>query len=418
MKRVIIVGAGFGGINAAKILAKNKNISLLMIDKKNHHLFQPLLYQVATAGLSPANIATPIRTVLSKYGPNCQTIMTKAEHVDLKKNIVETQNGNYNFDYLILACGASHSYFGHDEFEEYAPGLKTLEEAREIRRRVFLAFEQAEREPDKSKHEALLSFVVIGGGPTGVELAGSLGEISNFTLNKEFKNIDPASTKILLIEAGPRILSSFTPKISERVKKDLKSLGVEVWNNCLVSCVDENGINIGDKRINAATVLWAAGVKPSSLGKSLNCEHDDRGRVMVEKDLSLKENPNVFIVGDMGHFKNADGKPLPQVATVAIQQGKQAALNILATIRKRPRKPFFYVDKGQMATVGRGRAVAEIWGLRSSGFFAWLIWLAVHIYYLIGFGNRILVMTQWAMAFFSFKKGARLIQNPDWKSKD
>ncbi len=412
LPKVVIVGGGFGGINAAKILASHCEI--IMIDKKNHHLFQPLLYQVATAGLSPANIAIPIRTILAKY-PQSQTFLAEAQRIDLKNSVVKTDFRDFNYDYLILACGAQHSYFGHGDWEEFAPGLKSLEEAREIRRRVFLAFELAERENNPEKIRSLLTFVVIGGGPTGVELAGALGEISRHALNKEFSHIDPASTRIILVEAGKRILPSFSKELAEGAVKDLEELGVQVLIESAVTHIDDDGVDISQNRINAKTILWAAGVAPASIGRDLEAEHDKAGRVMVEPDLSLKNYPNVFVIGDMAHCKDAKGNPLPGVASVAIQQGRHAAKNIISSIKGQKRLDFRYLDKGQMATIGRGKAVAEVRKLKVNGFFAWVIWLLVHIYYLIGFRNRLLVMMQWALAFFSFHKGARIIQNQEWK---
>lgn len=412
--KVIIVGGGFGGINAAKVLANQCDI--VMIDRKNHHLFQPLLYQVATAGLSPANIAIPIRTIMAKH-QHSETFLAEAKSIDLKNSVVKTDFKDFIYDYLVLACGAQHSYFGHDEWEEHAPGLKSLEEAREIRRRVFLAFERAERESDPEKTRSLLTFIVIGGGPTGVELAGALGEISRHVLNKEFSHIDPASTRIILLEAGKRILPSFSAKVAKQAVKDLEGLGVQVWTESAVTHIDQDGVQIRQERISAKTVLWAAGVAPASIGKNLDGEHDRTGRVVVEADLSLKGHPNVFVIGDMAHCKDKDGLALPGVASVAIQQGRHTGKNIIASVKGKKRTDFRYLDKGQMATIGRGKAVAEVGHLRVNGFFAWLIWLLVHIYYLIGFRNRILVMLQWALAFFSFHKGARIIQNPDWKNR-
>lgn len=414
---VVIIGGGFGGINAAKILAKKK-IDVVMIDKKNHHLFQPLLYQVATAGLNPADIAMPIRAIMAQFGRSSRTFLAEAKSVDLKSSIVKTDFRDFSYDYLILACGAQHSYFGHQDWEACAPGLKTLEQAREIRRRVFLAFEMAEREDDREKTKSLLTFVVIGGGPTGVELAGTLGEISRYALSKEFSHIDPACTRVILLEAGKRILPSFSESTAKRAQKDLEALGVQVWTASAVTHIDKDGVHIDRERINASTILWAAGVKPAAIGRALDCQHDHVGRVMVEQDLSIKNYPNVFVIGDMAHCKNEAGQILPGVASVAIQQGRHAAKNIIALIEGKTPTNFHYLDKGQMAAIGRGRAVAEIGKIRIGGFFAWIAWLVVHIYYLIGFRNRLLVMAQWALAFFSFQKGARLIQTQDWKSGD
>lgn len=415
--RVIIVGGGFAGINAAKILARDPDTILTVIDRRNHHLFQPLLYQVATAGLSPAEIATPIRAILGHH-ENCETYLAEVQAVDLANNLVKTDFRDFSYDYLILACGAQHSYFGRNDWEKSAPGLKTLEQAREIRRRIFLAFELAEREENEHKREELLTFVVVGAGPTGVELAGTLGEISRFALSREFRHIDPRSTRIILVEAGDRILPSFSLKSSERALSDLKALGVDVWTKHKVTNIYENGIDIDGKPMRASTVLWAAGVKPSRLCKTLNVDLDNVGRVIIEKDLSLKDFPNVFVLGDMAHCKNSDNKPLPGVAAVAIQQGRATARNIVRDIAKKPRVPFHYINKGQMATIGRSRAILE-WGpIRIGGIIAWLGWLLVHIYYLIGFKNRVIVMLQWAFSFFSYRRGARLIQSKNWWSVD
>ncbi len=413
--KLVIVGGGFAGINAAKILENDERLEITVIDKRNHHLFQPLLYQVATAGLSPADIASPIRAVLAKH-KNCKTFLAEAKSVDLKNKILTTDFCDFSYDYLILACGAQHSYFGHDEWEDFAPGLKTLEQAREIRRRIFLAFEMAERENRIEEIKRLLTFIIVGGGPTGVELAGTIAEISRYALSFEFANIDPKSTKVILIEAGKRVLPSFSAKTSQRALRDLESLGVQVWTQSAVTNIDSQGVQIGSERISAATVLWAAGVKPSLLGKTLNVPLDKVGRVIVNKDLSLDEHKNVFVIGDMSSFVDKDNKQLPGVASVAIQQGKAVAKNIIADLNKKPRKEFVYFNKGQMATIGHSRAVVEIGSLKIGGFIAWLMWLFVHIYYLIGFRNRIIVMTQWALAFFSYRKGARIIQNEEWRS--
>ena len=413
--KLVIVGGGFAGINAAKILANNERLDITVIDKRNHHLFQPLLYQVATAGLSPADIASPIRAVLAKH-KNCKTFLAETKSIDLKNKILTTDFCDFSYDYLVLACGAQHSYFGHNEWEDFAPGLKTLEQAREIRRRIFLAFEMAERENRIEEIKRLLTFIVVGGGPTGVELAGTIAEISRYALSFEFANIDPKSTKVILIEAGKRVLPSFSAKTSQRALRDLESLGVQVWTQSAVTNIDSQGVQIGSERISAATVLWAAGVKPSLLGKTLNVPLDKVGRVIVNKDLSLDEHKNVFVIGDMSSFVDKDNKQLPGVASVAIQQGKAVAKNIIADLNKKPRKEFVYFNKGQMATIGHSRAVVEIGNLKIGGFIAWLMWLFVHIYYLIGFRNRIIVMTQWALAFFSYRKGARIIQNEEWRS--
>ena len=414
MKKVIIVGGGFAGINAAKALGDKKDIEVVLIDRRNHHLFQPLLYQVAMAGLSPAEIAYPIRSILTRF-KNIQVLLGEVRSVDTKAHKIEIDFGSMNYDYLILACGAKHSYFGHPEWEDFAPGLKNLEQATEIRRRVLTAFEMAERESDQEKRGQLLTFVIVGGGPTGVELAGALGEISRFTLGKDFDQIDPKTTRIILIEGGPRILPSFDPKLSRQAHEDLEKLGVTIWTQRLVTKINSEGVNIGAEFIKASTVLWAAGVQPSGLNKTLNVELDSMGRVMIEKDLSLRNFPEVFVLGDQAHFSSEQG-PLPGLAPVAVQQGQHAANNILRDLRGDVRKSFDYFDKGQMATIGRKKAVAQFRKLRFSGSIAWIAWLLIHIYYLIGFKNRLFVLMDWFWSYATYQKGARLIVNKDWHS--
>ena len=414
MKKVIIVGGGFAGINAAKALGDKKDIEVVLIDRRNHHLFQPLLYQVAMAGLSPAEIAYPIRSILTRF-KNIQVLLGDVRSVDTKAHKIEIDFGSMNYDYLILACGAKHSYFGHPEWEDFAPGLKNLEQATEIRRRVLTAFEMAERESDQEKRGQLLTFVIVGGGPTGVELAGALGEISRFTLGKDFDQIDPKTTRIILIEGGPRILPSFDPKLSRQAHEDLEKLGVTIWTQRLVTKINSEGVNIGAEFIKASTVLWAAGVQPSGLNKTLNVELDSMGRVMIEKDLSLRNFPEVFVLGDQAHFSSEQG-PLPGLAPVAVQQGQHAANNILRDLRGDVRKSFDYFDKGQMATIGRKKAVAQFRKLRFSGSIAWIAWLLIHIYYLIGFKNRLFVLMDWFWSYATYQKGARLIVNKDWHS--
>jgi NADH dehydrogenase len=407
----VIVGGGFGGLCAAQKLAGVKGVAVTIIDRRNHHLFQPLLYQVATAGLSPAEIAYPIRTIFSGKR-NVKVLLEKATSVDLGRRLLVTEDAEIPYDNLILACGTRHSYFGHDEWEAYAPGLKSLEEATEIRRRMLTAFELAEKEPDPERQRKLLTFVVIGGGPTGVELAGALGEISRFTLARDFRNIDPRRTRVILIEAGPRILAAFDESLSQRATTDLESLGVTVWTSTKVTRVDDEGVTLGNETVQAATILWAAGVAPSELNKSLGVPLDRQGRVVVEQDCSLKHHPEVFIIGDQAHFEQ-DGKPLPGLAPVAMQQGRLIGTNIRRELAGKPREPFRYHDKGQMATIGRRRAIVEIGKFRYGGFFAWLTWLFVHILYLIGFKNRIEVILNWSWNYFAFSRGARLIVGKD-----
>ncbi len=415
--KVVIVGGGFGGLNCAKGLGSSKQVEILLIDRRNHHLFQPLLYQVAMAGLSPAEIAVPIRSLLSRFR-NTRVLKAEVQSVDLRRRVVVTDHGEHRYDTLVLAAGAKHTYFGNDAWEEHAPGLKTLEQATEIRRRVLDAFEQAEAEADVGQRRALLTFVVVGGGPTGVELAGAIGEMTRFTLAKDYRNIDPTLTRVILIEAGPRILPSFAPSLSSRATRDLERLGVQVWTNSHVNHLDQTGVGVGADHIEARTVLWAAGVQASHLGQSLEPATLDRnGRVHVERDLSLKDHPEVFVIGDQSHFQPSDDEPpLPGVATVALQQGRFVAKAILSDLRGLERGHFRYWDKGQLATIGRRRALLQVGKLRMAGLLAWIAWLLVHIYYLSGFQNRILVLIQWAWSYATFARGARLIVNKSWRS--
>lgn len=415
-KRVIVVGGGFGGLRVARALARDKHFEVTLLDRRNHHLFQPLLYQVAMAALSPAEIAYPIRTIFSGYR-NVRVLLETAVGVDLAGKQLRTAGlGELPYDYLVLACGSRHSYFGHGEWEEYAPGLKSLEEATEIRRRVLTAFELAEKEPDPAKQRRLLTFVVIGGGPTGVELAGALGEISRYTLSRDFRRIDPERARVILIEAGPRILATFEEELSDKAARDLESLGVNVWTNTRVTQVTGEGVVLGEESVQAATVVWAAGVAPSELNASLGVQLDRQGRIVVERDCSLPGHPEVFVIGDQAHFEEEPGKPaLPGLAPVAMQQGRHVAACILADLKGKPRPTFKYLDKGQMATIGRRRAIAQFRGLEFAGFFAWLAWLLVHIFYLIGFKNRVFVLFQWAWSYMAFQRGARLIVSKEWR---
>jgi NADH:quinone reductase (non-electrogenic) len=414
MSHVLIIGGGFAGLNAAKGLGGVKGVEVTLVDRTNHHLFQPLLYQVAMAGLSPADIAAPIRSMLSRYA-NIHVLQGEVRSLDLERKVAVADFGELSFDYLILACGARHSYFGHDEWEEFAPGLKTLEQATEIRRRVLSAYEEAERTRSPDDRKRLLTFVVVGGGPTGVELAGAIGEMSRFTLAKDFRNIDPTSARVILLEAGPRILPMFSEQQAARAARDLEHLGAQVWTNSAVTKIDADGVECGAERIRSATVLWAAGVKASSLGAAACLEVDRQRRVIVEPDLSVKGHPNVFIAGDQACFTHQTGKPLPGTAPVAMQQGRYLAKTIRRELAGQPRQPFRFVDKGQMATIGRSRAIVEIGRLKMAGFPAWLLWLVVHIYYLTGFKNRLLVVLQWAWSYLSFRRGARLIVSKEWR---
>ncbi len=416
MKSVLIVGGGFAGLNAAKGLANVKDVQVTLVDRRNHHLFQPLLYQVAMAGLSPADIAMPIRSLLARYA-NIRVLQGEVASLDLPANRVKTNFGELPYDYLILAGGSQHSYFGHDEWENYAPGLKTIEQATEIRRRVLMAFEQAELTNDPERRKHLLTFVIIGGGPTGVELAGAIGEMTRFTLARDFRNIDATLARIVLVEAGPRILPMFSERQASRVVHDLESLGVQTWTNSKVTQVDERGVYIGTEHMAAATVLWAAGVQASQLGQMTGAESDRQGRVLVEPDLSVKSFPNVFVAGDMACVAGKDGAPLPGVAPVALQQGRYLARMIRGEVTKgsAARKPFKFVDKGQMATIGRSRAIVEIGKFHLAGRLAWILWLVVHIYYLTGFRNRLFVVLQWAWSYLTFRRGARLIIDKEWR---
>ena len=406
--KVVIVGGGFAGLNAAKALGNTKNVEVTLIDRQNHHLFQPLLYQVATAGLSPADIATPIRHVLSRY-KNINVLLGEVNHVDLAGQKIESSIGTFEYDYLLLACGARHSYFGNDAWEPFAPGLKTIEQATEIRRRILTAFEIAERSEDPEVRRQQLTFVVIGGGPTGVEMAGAIGEMSRFTLAKDFRKINAKSSRVILLERGPRILATFDESLSDRATRDLEKLGVQVWTNSLVNQVDEDGVTVGNERIESATVLWAAGVQASRLGSKMGVETDSQGRIVVGDDLSLTGYKNVFVAGDQSHFQGVEGRPLPGVAPVATQQGRSFAKQVKNDLAGKSRIAFKYVDKGTMATIGRNKAVLESGKWKMGGWFAWLAWLVVHIYFLTGFRNRFFVVLSWAWSYFSYRRGARLI---------
>ncbi len=415
MKHIIIIGGGFAGLNAAKALGNKRDVKVTLIDRRNHHLFQPLLYQVAMAALSPAEIAAPIRSILSHYN-NINVLQGEVKHVDLNSSKVITKFGVQNYDYLIMACGARHSYFGNEKWEQDAPGLKTVEQATEIRRRVLSAFEKAEREKDVNQQKKYLTFIIVGGGPTGVELAGAIGEMSRYTLAKDFRNIDPKLTRIILIEAGPRILPAFSEKSSSQATRNLENLGVHVWVSSKVTDLNSEGVAVESENIKAATVLWAAGVQAAKLGHTLGVELDRQGRVIVQPDLSLKNYPNVFVAGDQAHSSHQTGNPLPGLAPVAMQQGRFLAKNIERELNSLPRQDFRYINKGQMATIGKSRAVVEAGKLKFGGFIAWLSWIFIHIYYLTGFKNRLFVTMNWAWSYVSFRRGARLIVSKEWRS--
>ncbi|WP_437593294.1 NAD(P)/FAD-dependent oxidoreductase [Sorangium sp. So ce1000] len=407
MEHVVIIGAGFGGLYAARAL-RHEPVRVTVIDRHNHHTFQPLLYQVATAGLSASDIATPIRHILRKQ-KNTSVILAEVKAIDPVQKRVIFEDGELGYDKLIVAAGASHSYFGHDAWEAVAPGLKTVEDALEIRRRVLVAFEAAEREPDPALRSAWMTFVVVGGGPTGVELAGALSELARHTLVREFRHIDPSKARILLLEGAGQVLPTYVPELGERARQQLEALNVEVRTDCRVTDIDEEGVSIGDKRIDAKTVLWGAGVAASSLARALGAPLDRAGRVLVAPDLTVPGHEDIYVIGDLASLKQEDGTPVPGVAPAAIQGGRHAALNIARTLRGLPRLPFRYNDRGSMATIGRAAAVADFGKLKLSGFLAWLAWLFVHILFLIGFRNRFLVLFSWALSYVTYQRASRLI---------
>src|SRR5215469_3161979 len=404
---IIIVGAGFGGLRAAKKLAR-KNVRVTVIDRTNYHLFQPLLYQVATAALSPADVAAPVRSVLSEF-KNVEVILAEVESVDVAAKKVKTPDLEFDYDYLILATGARHSYFGHNDWEKLAPGLKSLEDAIELRRRILMAFEYAEKIDDEAARRAAMTFVIIGGGPTGVEMAGAIAEISRYTLAKDFRHIDPSKARVILIEGGSRLLAAYPPDLSESARKQLAELGVDVRTDARATDVTESGVQLNGEFIPCRVKIWAAGNNASFVGKTLIAPVDRVGRVIVNDDLTIPGHPEVQVIGDLANFSHQTGEPLPGVSPVAMQQGRQAARNILRMIRGEKAQRFRYFDKGSMATIGRNKAVADLKFFHLSGLLAWLAWLFVHIIFLVGFRNRLLVLIQWAWAYLTFDKGARLI---------
>jgi NADH dehydrogenase len=405
--RVIIVGAGFGGLEAAKKLA-HKDVLITVIDRTNYHLFQPLLYQVATAALSPADIAAPVRSVLSK-SKNLEVILAEVESVDVAAKKVKTTDLEFDYDYLILATGARHSYFGHNDWEKLAPGLKSLEDAIELRRRILMAFEYAEKTNDEAARKAAMTFVIIGGGPTGVEMAGAIAEISRHTLAKDFRHIDPSRARVILIEGGRRLLAGYPEDLSQSAQKQLTALGVDVRTGMQATNLNEHGVQLGDEFIPCRVKIWAAGNNASFVGKVLGVPVDRVGRVVVNDDLTIPNHPEVQVIGDLANFSHQTGEPLPGVSPVAMQQGRHAARNVLAMIKGRRPRRFRYWDKGTLATIGRNKAVADLRFVHLSGLPAWLAWLFVHIFFLVGFRNRLLVLFQWAWAYLTFDKGARLI---------
>jgi NADH dehydrogenase len=407
LPRVVIVGAGFGGLSAAMALAKAR-VHVTLIDKRNHHLFQPLLYQVATAGLAPTQIATPIRAILRKQR-NVDVVLGEVSSVDLKAKHVLMGERRVRFDYLVLATGARHSYFGRDEWERFAPGLKTLEDATDQRKRILLAFERAELEVDATERARLTTFVVIGGGPTGVETAGAIAELAKKALAKDYRRINPHCARIILVEAAPRLLGAFPEDLSANARCELERLGVEVRTGAAVTACDADGITLGAERIESRCVIWAAGVQASPAAKWLDVASDRAGRAIVGADLRVEGRDDVFVIGDCASVIGADGRPLPGVAPVAKQQGEYAAKAIRALLHGKSPAPFKYGDFGSMATVGRKAAIADFRGLHLRGFLGWLVWSAAHVYFLIGFRNRVAVTMDWIWSYLTFERGARLI---------
>ena len=406
--RVVIVGAGFAGLYCARGLARAP-VQVTVVDRRNHHLFQPLLYQVATEGLNPADIAVPIRSILRRQA-NAEVLLGEVAAFDLAARRVRLADGEaLAYDHLVVAAGVTHSYFGHSGWARFAPGLKTVEDALEIRRRILLAFEEAERERDPARREGLLTFVVVGGGPTGVELAGALTEIARHTLAADFRHIDPRLARIVLLEGTPRVLPSYPPDLSEAARRQLTGLGVEVRTGAMVSGIDDGGVSIGEERIAARTVLWGAGVSASPLAGALGVPLDRAGRVRVNQDLTVPGHEEVHVAGDLAAVHDASGAPVPGVAPAAIQAGRHVARNIERVLRDEARQPFHYRNKGILATIGRARAVGEVGRVHVKGTVAWLAWLFVHILFLIGFRNRLMVVLQWAWHYATFGRGARLI---------
>lgn len=417
--RVVIIGAGFGGLLAARTLGRYP-VKVTLIDRRNYHTFQPLLYQVATAGLSPGEIAAPIRWIL-RDRHNVEVLLGEVQDIDLTKRAVHTADLEIPYDYLIVATGASHAYFGHDEWEPFAPGLKTIEDALEIRRRVLLAFELAERQAAHVEERMPLNFVVVGGGPTGVELAGTLAEISRHVLGNEFRSIDPKRARVILLEGGPRVLATYPEDLSRSAEEQLHGLGVEVHTSTLVTKIEPGAVYMGETKLPAAVILWAAGVAASPLGKKLGAPVDRAGRVLVNPDLSIPGHSEVFVIGDLASLKDASGKIVPGVAPAAMQEGTAVAHNIARELKGEPRMDFHYWNKGNLATIGRSAGIAEFGKIHISGFLAWLAWLFIHIFFLIGFRNRIIVFVQWAWSYFTYERGARLITGdmrlPGWSDQ-
>ncbi len=407
LPHVVIIGGGFGGLTAARALKRAK-VRVTLIDRTNHHLFQPLLYQVAMAGLSPGDIAAPIRAILRKQ-KNVTVLLAEATGVDYARHTVTLRDGEVAYDYLVLSTGSRTSYFGHDAWEQFAPGLKDLDDAVEIRRRVLLAFEAAEKESDPERRRDLLTFIVVGGGPTGVELAGAISELARFVLARDFREINPRAANILLLEGGPHIVAGFPPDLSASAVRQLAGLGVKVRVNAHVTNINAQGVYLGDELIKSATVIWGAGVQATSFTQRLSVPLDRAGRILVAPDLTLPGHSEVFAIGDMMTFQDPTGKPLPGISPVAMQMGAWVAQNIQRAIAGQSREPFHYAEKPTMATIGRSAAIAQIGKLHLSGWLAWLAWLMVHIFFLIGFRNRLVVIFEWAWSYFTYERGARLI---------
>lgn len=406
--RVVIIGGGFGGIAAARAL-KRANVDITLIDRTNHFIFQPLLYQVATAALAPSDITAPIRWILRRQR-NTEVLLAEARDIDTERRVVRVDNDmrEVPYDYLILAPGARHHYFGRDDWEPYAPGLKAIEDASEIRRRFLLAYERAEKTEDERERDEYLTFVIVGGGPTGVELSGAIPFIAKKALHSEFRRVDTRRTRVILVEAGPRILPSFPAELAEHAARDLADLGVEVRVNSMVTGVDAEGVTVGTEKIRARTAFWAAGNKASPLGKFLGAPLDNAGRVKVNEDLSVPGHPEIFAIGDLATLAQ-DGRMVPWVCPAANQEGAFAAKSIIRDTRHQPRKKFHYFNKGDLATIGRSRAIADFGRVRFTGRLAWFLWLFVHIMYLVGFRNRIVVFIEWAYSYFTYQAGVRLI---------
>jgi NADH dehydrogenase len=415
LPHIVILGGGFGGLNAARALARAP-VRVTLIDRRNHHLFQPLLYQVATAALNPSDIAAPIRRILRSQ-KNAEVLLAEARSVDLNAKVVELDEDVVSYDYLVVATGARHSYFGHDEWAPFAPGLKSIADALEVRRRILMAFELAEREADARIREAFLTFVIVGGGPTGVELSGALCEIAQHALSRDFRRINPAQARVILLEGSDRVLQSYRPELSDKARRQLERLGVEVRTSSRVTSIDAEGVGLGAERIEARTVLWAAGVAGSGLGRGLGVRLNRAGRVEVAPDLSIVGHRDAFVVGDLAGVTQ-DGAPVPAVAPAAMQEGHHATRNILRAIAGKPTLPFRYVNKGSLATIGRSAAVADLGKVRLSGLLAWVAWLGLHLLFLVGFRNRVLVLFEWAWSFLSYDRGARLITGPIRRKPD